>query len=92
MITKIAKLVRFDGIVQGVGFRYTANTLAKRYAVTGYVQNIAGGLVELYVEGPQDDVDEYIGAVREEMGEYITDVDIQETPLSGEHTRFTVRY
>lgn len=92
MITKVAKRVRFNGIVQGVGFRYTANTLAKRYAVTGYVQNISGGLVEIYVEGPQEDVDDFIHAVREEMGEYITDVDIQEAHTSGEHTRFTVKY
>jgi acylphosphatase len=92
MITKVAKLVRFNGIVQGVGFRYTANTLAKHYAVTGYVQNISGGLVELYAEGTQEEVDDFINAVREEMGEYITDVDIQDTPISGEHTRFTVKY
>jgi acylphosphatase len=92
MITKVAKLVRFNGIVQGVGFRYTANTLAKRYAITGYVQNVPGGLVEIYAEGPQEEVDDFINAVREEMGEYITDVDIQETPTSGEHTRFTVKY
>jgi acylphosphatase len=92
MITKVAKLVRFNGIVQGVGFRYTANTLAKRYAITGYVQNVPGGLVEIYAEGPQEEVDDFINAVREEMGEYITDVDIQETPISGEHTRFTVKY
>jgi acylphosphatase len=92
MITKVARLVHFDGLVQGVGFRYAANTLAKRYAITGYVQNVPGGLVELYAEGPQEDVDEFIDAVREEMGEYITNVDVQEAPISGEYTRFMVKY
>jgi acylphosphatase len=92
MITKIAKLVRFDGFVQGVGFRYMAMNLARRYSVTGYVKNLSGGTVELYAEGPSEEVDDFIEAVRMEMNEYITHVEVQETNSSGEYTRFSVQY
>lgn len=43
--------VRYRGRVQGVGFRYTARSIAQSYAVTGYVKNVADGSVELVVEG-----------------------------------------
>jgi acylphosphatase len=92
MITKIAKMVRFDGMVQGVGFRYIATTLAKRFTVTGYVKNMSGGSVELYAEGPQEDVDEFIEFVRKEMEEYITQMDVTDADPSGEYTRFMVKY
>ncbi len=92
MITKIAKIVRFDGLVQGVGFRFTANALAPRFNITGYIKNLSDGSVELYAEGSQEDVDSFIEAVREEMNEYIRSIDVQETSPSGRHSRFIVTY
>jgi hydrogenase maturation protein HypF len=39
------------GIVQGVGFRPYVKMLADRLGVSGYVKNLGGGEVEIYVEG-----------------------------------------
>jgi acylphosphatase len=43
---KQQRTVRFSGMVQGVGFRYTACRIAGRYDVTGYVKNLHDGSVE----------------------------------------------
>ena len=41
----------FTGRVQGVGFRYTAQSIARRHPVTGYVRNLPDGTVELVARG-----------------------------------------
>jgi acylphosphatase len=41
----------FSGRVQGVGFRYTAQSIARRHPVTGYVRNLPDGTVELVAQG-----------------------------------------
>src|SRR5262249_24196810 len=45
--------VHYSGHVQGVGFRYAARSIAGKYAVTGFVQNLSDGRVRLVVEGNQ---------------------------------------
>ena len=45
--------VRVSGVVQGVGFRYSASDAARRLSgVKGYVRNLADGSVEVVAEGP----------------------------------------
>ena len=46
-----ARVIRLNGIVQGVGFRPFAYRLARRYALGGWVKNGGDG-VEIFVEGP----------------------------------------
>ena len=47
--------VTYRGRVQGVGFRYTARTVAAGYAVQGFVRNLPDGGVQLVVEGAADE-------------------------------------
>ena len=44
--TAKAILAVIDGVVQGVGFRWYVEALAKRVALTGYVKNRFDGTVE----------------------------------------------
>ena len=88
----VAKLVTFEGSVQGVGFRYTANSLAWRFNVTGYVMNMPNGSVEIHAEGPVDEVDCFIDAVKTEMAEYIQEVKTQPVPAAAQYRRFSVRF
>ncbi|ACB39345.1 carbamoyltransferase HypF [Pyrobaculum neutrophilum] len=46
-----AYLIHISGIVQGVGFRPYVKILADRLGLGGYVKNLGGGEVEIYVEG-----------------------------------------
>ncbi|MDP2623287.1 MAG: acylphosphatase [Actinomycetota bacterium] len=44
------------GLVQGVGFRWSARRAAERIGVRGWVRNRADGSVELHVEGDEERV------------------------------------
>jgi acylphosphatase len=87
----VGKHVRYGGHVQGVGFRYTAQSLAARYPVAGYVRNLPDGSVELVAEGEPGPVDDFLAAVAQRMGEYITDTAVQDQAPAG-HRGFHVRH
>jgi acylphosphatase len=57
--------VWYAGRVQGVGFRYTAKSVASGFEVTGTVRNLPDGRVELVAEGAQDELEAFRQAVRE---------------------------
>jgi acylphosphatase len=82
----------YSGYVQGVGFRYTARQTASRFDVTGFVQNLSNGQVRVVSEGTRPEVEEFLKAVQEEMGEYIESADVSWSPATGEFTNFTVRF
>jgi hypothetical protein len=43
--------VIYSGHVQGVGFRYTAKSVATGFDITGIIRNLSDGRVELVAEG-----------------------------------------
>ena len=55
----------YSGRVQGVGFRFTAKTLAQGFEITGVVRNLPDGRVELVAEGPRAELDAFQQAVKE---------------------------
>lgn len=61
----IAKHVIFTGFVQGVGFRFTANSVAKRYELKGYVRNMDDGTVEMHLQGEEQDINDCIEDLKE---------------------------
>jgi acylphosphatase len=68
--------VFFSGTVQGVGFRFTAERLARRFPVTGFVRNLDGGRVEVVAEGNEAKLVEFLTALRESgMKNYIRNVE-----------------
>lgn len=56
--------MKLIGIVQGVGFRYFASRRAMHYRLTGYVKNLHDGSVEVWAEGPEDDLNSFINDVK----------------------------
>ena len=87
-----AKHVIFKGHVQGVGFRYTANHLAGRYNVTGYVRNLPDGAVEMLIQGPAQDVDNCIRDVQDEFAGYIRDTQAEPVPYNARYKDFRVAF
>ncbi len=55
----------YSGHVQGVGFRYTAKTVAAGFEVTGTVRNLPDGLVELTAEGARAELEAFRTAIRD---------------------------
>lgn len=83
--------VHYEGNVQGVGFRFTAQSIARRYGMAGYVQNLPDGRVRLVVEGGAPDVSAFLEDVSKRMGEHIHHQSRTDSAANGEFTRFEVR-
>ncbi|HEY3754959.1 MAG TPA: acylphosphatase [Opitutaceae bacterium] len=67
--------VHFQGRVQGVGFRYAVNEVAREYEVAGYVQNLLDGRVRVEAEGDQAELDRFVSAIEDRMQGYIRKVE-----------------
>ena len=80
----IRSTILFTGSVQGVGFRATACSVARRFDVEGGVQNQRDGSVKCIVEGDKGDVDHFIAALQGSMQGFITDTRIEESAATGE--------
>jgi acylphosphatase len=89
---KERRTVHFRGRVQGVGFRYTARSIAAGFDVTGYVQNLADGSVRAVVEGTAAEIEGFVEAVRAEMSGYVRDVQSESGTATGEFEEFEIRH
>jgi acylphosphatase len=86
------RTVLYTGHVQGVGFRYTAQGIARRYDVTGYVRNLPDGRVELVAEGDRNELAAFLDDVRERMRNQIRDEKVDRGPPNGEFSDFSIRH
>ncbi len=57
--------VFFAGRVQGVGFRYTAKTVAAGFEITGTIKNLPDGRVELVAEGDRAELAAFHAALHD---------------------------
>lgn len=85
-----ATMVHYSGNVQGVGFRATAVMIARDYAVVGWVKNLSDGRVQLLVEGPADQVDKFLKAIREHWKRDIEKEQTEEQKPSGKYKDFGI--
>jgi acylphosphatase len=81
-----ARHIIFIGHVQGVGFRFTAHRMARRHQLTGWVRNLPDGSVEMFAQGPTNDIDDCIADIRQSFSGYLRETKIQQ---STPNTRFT---
>jgi acylphosphatase len=84
--------VYYTGHVQGVGFRYTARSIARGFDVAGFVRNLDDGRVELVAEGQPHEVDAFRREVRDRFFNYIRDEQCNVRPATGEFTGFDIRH
>ena len=85
--------VRYEGRVQGVGFRYTTVSLAQELNLTGWVKNEFDGSVSLVAEGVDDQLMELLQVVRRSnLGRYITNELVRRSAATGEFNGFGVRH
>ncbi|MEL0096512.1 MAG: acylphosphatase [Planctomycetaceae bacterium] len=88
----IRRDVIYTGRVQGVGFRWTTNRIAKNYDVRGFVENREDGSVYMVAEGAEKDVEEFMIAIAENMGKNIKETRINQGRVGGDLTDFQVHY
>ena len=54
--------IKVIGRVQGIGYRRWATDTATKLALSGWVRNVSDGSVEIMVQGPQENVDQFLKA------------------------------
>ncbi|MEE9228979.1 MAG: acylphosphatase [Acidimicrobiia bacterium] len=52
--------VHIDGLVQGVGFRWSAQSRAADLGISGWCRNLIGGRVEFFAQGRPDDLQVFL--------------------------------
>ena len=79
-----------EGLVQGVGYRYSFVHAANRLGLCGWVRNRRDGSVEAVVQGPAEAVKEIVEWAK--RGPSLSRVDrVDESPVSGEFSSFEIR-
>jgi acylphosphatase len=61
----ISLQVFYEGNVQGVGFRWSVQDVAKGFDVTGWVRNLPDGRVEMQVSGAESEVRAFLEAIKQ---------------------------
>lgn len=82
----------FTGRVQGVGFRYTTNSIARRYPIGGFVRNQPDGTVEVIVQGETAAINAFLADIAHHFRGNISHTD--RTPLAAcdQFAEFEVRF
>ncbi len=85
--------VIFSGHVQGVGFRFTTERIARQFPVSGYVKNLRDGRVELVAEGEESILQDFLVAVSEsKMQNYIRDREVTWSGAQGTFSNFEITF
>ncbi len=64
--------VYYEGSVQGVGFRFTAERIASELNLTGWVKNLPDGKVELVAEGDNKKLSSLLMQIKDNTPGYIS--------------------
>ncbi len=82
-----------SGRVQGVFYRYTAQKVASRLDLKGWVKNLPSGQVEAVAVGTPSAVEAFITWCRQgPPGAHVADVTVTENPLPPDYEGFSVTY
>lgn len=88
----IRKHIIFYGRVQGVGFRYYAVQKARQIGLTGWVENLYDGSVEMEVQGTEKKIDELICFLDRQRYISIHGMDVEKRPLEKEGSFYEKGY
>ncbi len=82
----------FCGTVQGVGFRFTTQSLAQGLGLHGWVRNLYGGDVEITAEGEESALKELMTRLKQEFSGYISETSIDWQEPTSEFKEFGIRF
>ncbi len=81
------------GRVQGVGFRFFTREHASRCGLAGWVKNLDDGAVEIYAEGDEIVLDDFVERIEHgpRFG-HVADVEKEYGEVSGDYSDFTIEF
>lgn len=85
--------IYFLGMVQGVGFRFTAERVALDLNLKGWVRNLFDSRVEVICEGEESDLVDFLRKMKNgPMKNYITSTQVTWQEATGEFVDFEIRF
>ncbi|MDD5130820.1 MAG: acylphosphatase [Candidatus Omnitrophica bacterium] len=84
--------IYYSGLVQGIGFRYALEDIARDQNVYGWVKNLEDARVEVVAEAEEEYLHNFLQKVNQQFPRYIKDVSIEWLPASGEFRDFTIKF
>ena len=85
--------VYYSGMVQGVGFRFTAERLANHLGLSGWVKNLRDGRVELVCEGEESKLSELLNKIKNgPLKSYISEQDVEWGRATDEFSAFEIGF
>ena len=84
--------VYYSGRVQGIGFRYTAEEIARDSGVSGWVKNLPDGRVEVVAEAEEKALKDFLSRINERFSSFIRDADINWEAASGKFKEFGIKF
>lgn len=91
MSEKIRQQIRFNGRVQGVGFRFTARHVASMLSLTGWTLNEYDGSVLMEVQGELEIINKMIDIVSQGTFIEIDNIERKNIPLVEHETTFEIK-
>jgi len=87
---KMRRSIRFHGHVQGVGFRYQAQSAARQLGLTGWVRNEFDGSVSMEVQGQAEAIDRLVAFLDSNRWINIREMDTEFLPVDEKEETFKV--
>jgi len=84
--------VYYSGYVQGVGFRFTAEYIARGLGLTGWVKNLPDGKVEVVCEGDESAISDFLNQLENRMKGYISNRTLNWQEYKDEFEEFEIRF
>lgn len=84
----------FSGTVQGVGFRWTNQSLARERGLTGWIRNLDDGTVEAELQGPPATLAAHFGRLHAYYSRFRNTIWLEraeELPVAADEREFEVR-
>ena len=78
--TMVTKHIYFSGEVQGVGFRYRSCYIAQSLGLTGWVENLWDGRVEMEVQGDENSIQQMLVQIQKQRWIEVNHMEIMEIP------------